>query len=435
MELIFSAPAGIKVGAAFIGILVLNRIGLPLGPAIIILSAILLAFSGAGLAGISYVAHALALPQSYLLLVVIGLLLFFAEGLQKTGRLQATISTFQAGVKNNRLLLVMFPALVGLLPMPGGAIFSAPMVESVDSKSRLCGPHKTAINYWFRHIWEYWWPLYPGVVLAIQLSHLPIATYYMLMMPFTLVAFAAGWFFIMRSVDKNSENDHWKPVRFSAAFSTLGPIFLLVLCSLCGSFLLPRLSGINESLANVISMAGGLLVSLVWTFAGNKAAFDKAMSMCGKQSFWLLISVFLSVQIFAAVLSCPIDTAGATLVMAMRDEFIRTGIPLIAVMALVPFVSGLITGVAVGFVGSSFPLVFALLGPDPSLAQCAATTVFAYGFGYMGMMISPLHICFIVTGEYFKVPITTAYKYLIGPAVTVLFASIALSALYRYFLH
>jgi hypothetical protein len=116
----------------------------------------------------------------------------------------------------------------------------------------------------------------------------------------------------------------------------------------------------------------------------------------------------------------------------MRDELIQTGIPLIVVIMLIPFISGMVTGVAFGFVGASFPIVFALVGPHPSAAVSAATTAFAYTFGYMGMMLSPMHACFVVTAEYFKTSIFGAYRYIIGPAFVILVTSILLSALYYH---
>jgi hypothetical protein len=114
----------------------------------------------------------------------------------------------------------------------------------------------------------------------------------------------------------------------------------------------------------------------------------------------------------------------------MRDELMALGIPLLMVKMVIPFVSGAVTGIAVGFVGASFPLVFALLGPDPSLNQIASTTTFAYGFGFMGMMLSPVHICFLVTNEYFKTRLLHAYRYLWGPVIAVLIASLGLAGVY-----
>ena len=143
-----------------------------------------------------------------------------------------------------------------------------------------------------------------------------------------------------------------------------------------------------------------------------------------------MIALVVGIQTFSAALLCPLDAAGATLITGMRDEFIRTGIPLITVIMLIPFISGMVTGVAFGFVGASFPIVFALVGPEPTAALSAATTAFAYSFGYMGMMLSPMHACFVVTAEYFCTTVFGAYRYIIGPVIIILLTSIALSGIY-----
>jgi hypothetical protein len=50
----------------------------------------------------------------------------------------------------------------------------------------------------------------------------------------------------------------------------------------------------------------------------------------------------------------------------------------------------------------------------------------------MGMMLSPMHACFVVTAEYFKVSLFGTYRYLIGPAAIILLTSVLLSAFYYY---
>ena len=75
---------------------------------------------------------------------------------------------------SGKTLLVSVTALIGFIPMPGGALFSAPLVEACDTEHRLSNDTKTRINYWFRHMWEYWFPLYAGVIMALQITGLEI---------------------------------------------------------------------------------------------------------------------------------------------------------------------------------------------------------------------------------------------------------------------
>jgi len=432
MDWLLYIPAYVKVGSSFLGILLLYRLQAPLGAAILIFSILLTLSTGTGLKGLLFQIESFVLPQNYLLPLIILLLLFFIDALNKTGRMGRTIAALKLWLRSKHLMLAGLPALVGLLPMPAGALFSAPFVDAVDQGQEIEPQRKVAINYWFRHIWEYWWPLYPGVILAMQYSGLPALTFFLIQLPFTFAAIAGGYFFILRKV-KRSSDDHANSsyLDSAAVLAALGPIGLLIVISLVGSALLPRV-GVEGTLANLVAMVVGLAAALAAVFTGHASALGSTLLMLKRADTWLMIVLVIGIQTFAAALSCPLDAAGSTLITGMRDEFIRTGIPLILVIMLIPFISGMVTGVAFGFVGASFPIVFALLGPDPSPAVAAATTAFAYTFGYMGMMLSPMHACFVVTAEYFKTSIFGAYRYIIGPAFVILLASILLSALYYY---
>ncbi len=92
------------------------------------------------------------------------------------------------------------------------------------------------------------------------------------------------------------------------------------------------------------------------------------------------------------------------------DELIQSGIPLAVAIAVLPFIAGLVTGLAVGFTAASFPLVVGLMAAEGSGLTPWAALVLAYGFGYMGMMLSPVHLCFLVTREYFSARMADIYR-------------------------
>ncbi|HUI92825.1 MAG TPA: DUF401 family protein [Chitinivibrionales bacterium] len=430
MEFLLSIPAYIKVGAVFFGILIAYRFGLQLGYAILAFAVLLTLWTGAGGSGLAYQLHNMAMPESWLLLVVILMLLFFTESLDKTGRMRRTIEALERWLKSRALLYMGLPALVGLLPMPGGALFSAPLVAAVDADSGLSPPHKAAINYWFRHVWEYWWPLYPGVILAIKYSGLPAGLYFLIQMPFTVAALCGGYFFIIRRIRADDGRRSLGLLNGRDALSTLVPIGVIVVTSVACSFALPAF-GASKTLASLIGMLAGLALALVSVFWKNWAALKLPCKLFAMKSTWQMMALVLGIVVFSAALTCPLPgNAGATLVTRMRDEFMTLGIPLLLVIALIPFISGAVTGVAFGFVGASFPIVFALLGASPHLNVVCAATVFAYGCGYVGMILSPVHICFVVTNEYFRARMLGTYRYIFAPALTVLLACLIMSAAY-----
>jgi hypothetical protein len=105
-------------------------------------------------------------------------------------------------------------------------------------------------------------------------------------------------------------------------------------------------------------------------------------------------------------------------------------IPVLWVIVIMPFLSGLITGISIGFVGASFPLIIPLL-PFPTEPGYLVYGCLAYTFGYMGMMLSPVHLCFLVSKDYFKANLSKSYRYLVRPVLGVMGTAAALFFIWR----
>ncbi len=56
------------------------------------------------------------------------------------------LDTFRGLVRRPSLNLIVFHALIGLLPMPGGAIFSAPMVKNFGHRHLLKDDQLSYVN-------------------------------------------------------------------------------------------------------------------------------------------------------------------------------------------------------------------------------------------------------------------------------------------------
>jgi hypothetical protein len=249
-------------------------------------------------------------------------------------------------------------------------------------------------------------------------------------MPFTIAAAWGGYIFIMRKVGEGSPRVPLGKLDIKEVSVTLVPIGILVILSLAGSFVLPVL-GMTKMLANIVGMVIGLVVGLCVIFWKNTNAVPRSLVMLTKKNTWELMLLVLGIQIFSGALTVPLSQMSThTLVTGMRDEFMALGIPILFVIAIIPFISGAVTGVAFGFVGASFPIVFALLGASPHLNVVLAATTFAYGFGYMGMILSPVHVCFVVTNEYFGAKMFDTYRYILLPVLVVLIAGCIMSGSY-----
>jgi len=430
MEIILDCPSYIKVGLSFLGILAAYRSGLSLGYSILLFSVVLTLWTGTALQGLLYQYKALLFPENYLLLIVILMLLLFTESLDKTGRMKKTIAALKVWFKSKKLLIAGLPAMIGLLPMPGGALFSAPLVEAADHDKSVDSVLKTSINYWFRHVWEYWWPLYPGIIMSIKYSGLPSGLFYLIQMPLSIASITGGYVFILRKVKDNTVYEKNKSFNLKEMSAAFVPIFIVVACSLAGSFVFPS-AGMGKTLSNLAGMITGLIIGFILMFYNNISAFINSLSLFKKKNTWEMMILVLGILFFSTALKIPLNIDGSlTLVTQMRDEFLTMGIPILLVIALIPFISGAVTGVAFGFVGASFPIVFALIGSDPQMNVVIAATTFTYICGYFGMILSPVHICLVVTNQYFKTSMFSAYRFIILPALTVLLTGIIMASLY-----
>ena len=94
------------------------------------------------------------------------------------------------------------------------------------------------------------------------------------------------------------------------------------------------------------------------------------------------------------------------------------------VVAILPFVAGLVTGIAIGYAGPAFPLIVGIMEAEGSGLTPMATLVLAFGFGYAGMMLSPVHLCLVLTKDYFATPYRGVYRHIWGCVVVLLAASI-----------
>ena len=92
-------------------------------------------------------------PVTIRLVGIIVLVLLLSSILKRIESLKDIVDSLQKLVKDYRLILAFIPSFLGLLPMPAGAMFSAPMVDEVGSRMGLGAEKKTIVNYWFRHIW------------------------------------------------------------------------------------------------------------------------------------------------------------------------------------------------------------------------------------------------------------------------------------------
>ena len=130
-------------------ILVLARLKAPLALAIITGTAVLgYAFGLTGIEIAIELAKSLIQPRTISMAVITVFLFGLASVMRAAGQYDQIVQLAKQLLRRPAFAMAALPALIRLLPMPGGALFSAPMVQSAASKSENRGEVLSAVNYW-----------------------------------------------------------------------------------------------------------------------------------------------------------------------------------------------------------------------------------------------------------------------------------------------
>jgi len=355
--------------------------------------------------------------QTIGILLIVWLIMVMSKIMKEAGQMERLVSSFSRLSGDPRTVGSVMTALIGLLPMPGGALFSAPMVDASLATLPVNKEQKTIINYWFRHIWEYWWPIFPGVILALALLKVETWIYISTMAPVTAISIFAGTIFILRPIrvaqQAAANQVSWKALgRF---LKEILPILIIIFFILFQAALTEILEmfGVRFAMPGALSILPGLVAALVWVAASNHLPAYRIRASLMDQGSISILLLIVAIMIFQGVLK---ESQAA---LQIRSELFAYRIPVSLVIMFLPFLAGFITGIAVGFVGTSFPLIIPMF-PESDLLGYLSSAALAFTFGFMGMMLSPVHLCFLVTKDYYGASLIKSYRYLLPPALSVM---------------
>lgn len=306
-------------------------------------------------------------------------------------------------LRNKKAVIVSMPLLIGMLPSLGGAYFSAPMVEESTKGLKMSQEEKAFINYWYRHPWEYVLPLYPGVLFASAVTKIELRNLILSNMVYAIIILLSGFILSMRGIKISSVKDKvFKEKRFLPLLIPFIPITSILL--------LVILFHIELHYA-----IGAVLIFLIFFYKYGLKELGKVLSYGITKEVLLIV--------FGTMLfKFTMEDSGA--VANLSKYFTEKGIPLLPILFILPFISGILTGLTVGFVGSTFPLLISISGG----AHLNEIT-FAFASGFVGVLLSPVHLCLVLTREYFKADMWGVYRRIIPGC-----ALIMLGALIMYFI-
>lgn len=332
------------------------------------------------------------------------LIQFLGHALKHAAHLDRLMAAMKALLRDRRAAMAAAPAFVGLLPMPGGALFSAPMVEELTKDLGLEPEDRTLVNYWFRHVWEWTWPLYPGILFASAIVGTPLGTTILAASPFTLGAIAIGVAYLLRCVKvpphegASSAAASWREL-FLAAWPVAAIVAVTAALAVAKFLKLPI--GLPTQTALLVAL---LAVNPLFLVVSRVPWRD--VRTLARATFQVpMVVLVYGVLAFGHML----DAYGAA--SELPRIFAEWGVPPLALLFAVPLAVGLLTGYMPAAVGICFPVLVPLIVEGATVHY--GRMAFAYAGGLFGVLLSPVHLCLVLSREYFKADFGRVYHRLL----------------------
>jgi integral membrane protein (TIGR00529 family) len=352
------------------------------------------------------------------LLLIIFFISILGELLHQTGGLEQMVKNLNNFFTDPRLLLIFLPALIGSLPIAGGAVFSAPMVESTGKVLKMESWRMAVVNIFYRHLFYLLFPLYSGLILAIELSGYSFAFFARFNAGVVLSTFLFSFCYIFRekkmSIKRDLGANSWLKVK--ALLKSLAPLLIILITA----FLL----GTPLPLAMFFGTVAAFLNYL------PRGKWQEEIMRRTRLIFpgirWSMLLAIAGIMVFKNFV------LASRAVFFLAERFIALGVPLLALAVVLPLLTGLVTGNPAAALGISLPIIM------PMSSVSKGPEIYAglvYIVSLVGYILSPAHLCLALTVEHFKADYSKVFKELCLLMFFMLLSAFLTALVWYYFVH
>lgn len=336
------------------------------------------------------------------LALLMTLIYVLAKSMQETGAISRLIDGLRTFFSKGGTLAVI-PAVYGLMPVPGGALFSAPLIDKEGDKYNLQNNQKNFLNIWFRHVWFPIYPISSAMILicSVKFSEVPIQNLILANLPAFLGVIVIGYIFLRRLTRHVPQEVQNITKDYHGLIYILPPVVPLLFYPL-------KLVGLSETRCFLLGVSLSLLILyfLVDIDAKRYTGILKK-SLTGN----------LAIAIFGIMILREMIRISEMHVL-ITETMQNLAFPALLMIILIPLLLGALTGYNLGAVALSYPLV------DPFFSftgmQLLGLTSLIFMSSLIGYLVSPIHLCNVLSSEYLKTDTTRMYKMLLPAAIGVL---------------
>ncbi len=341
-------------------------------------------------------------PSILLLALAVGIIPIIGGAMEISGLIEDLVSNLRLKKRN---FVAFSPALFGSLPMPGGALLSAPLIEK--GGKGISSHKKAAVNVWFRHVLLLVYPL--GALLATtKIAGVDLFVAILYLLPAFGVALLLGYLFLLKDI----QGDNSYVSDFDAKKLAI-PLSVILAAPILDLLLINIFEDVMKELPLVIAVCVSLFLAFYFGGLGVKDIKTVAKKMEPWNFFLIIIAMFTFLNVFKA-------SDAPSLIAELS---VSKTVLIVVIGALLGFVTGRVQ-VPVSII---VPIYLTKYGET---AMTPVAFAFIYFSIFMGYMVSPVHPCVSVSLEYFDSTLKNFFKTLVPPAVAgLIIASLGASML------
>ncbi len=331
-----------------------------------------------------------------ILALAMGVIPMIGGSMKESGQMDDLVNNLRIGRKG---LMALSPAIMGLLPMPGGALLSAPILEK--GGEGVADDLKVAINDWFRHLFVMIYPLSSALIASAKIANLNVYIAALYLLPACAFALVLGYIFFVRKISGTIVYSN--QLSLTRLLVPLGIILIAPFLdfTLKQIFVLPI-----KEIATVIGVSTSFILS--WKLSRVHLNLTKIFKKMKPWNFsFIILGMFIFLHIFQS----------------SNIAHLIASVPLSPATLCV--VAGFILGFGTGRVLLPASIILPVYLITSPLSPLTFTTIYTSIF--FGYVISPVHPCVGVTLEYFNVSLRSFFRLLAAPTIIIFAVTLIIS--------
>lgn len=343
----------------------------------------------------------------------------FSTIMNETGYLDNMVRGLSGFLGNLKAAIMTVPALIGSMPVLGGAAVSAPLVDKLGNGLGLSPEQKASINLVFRHGMFFLFPFSPAMILVANLIEVPITSLISKLWLYGVAFWTAGYVFLLRKSDTHPVEQEDSANSVANGFDSELEFNQENTGTVMAATQTKNLK--TQSLVEFLHYGSPLLLALIlsivfnvplWASMMTGIALALAIGYFEKASLPSITTIIKgsNVSQVLAMLWIMAFKGFATVspvFPALVDSAKSYGIPPAILAITLPMVFGYVSASHTTTMGVMIPILV------PSGISQEATLYLAsviYGASFMAYFASPLHLCQVLTCKYYDIDLSGVYK-------------------------